>query len=366
MLETYSNATIINSHMESNEAADNGGAIYLRRRCKLKIIHSTLLFNKANTTGGSILAQHSQAIVESCTFVKGSAIYGGAISAENVADIVIQASLFHNCTASYGGSISVDSESILRIEHSNMSHNLALSNGGGAHINQNSLFFARNVTISDAKSVLGAGIYVSDASKLDLKMVYLLRNTVKKSGAAIFCRQSKIIVEEGHLVDNYAKIHGGGVFGHGCHAIFDHSKLVNNTGSDNGGGIHFDTSIAEVYNTEGANNNAEKIGYFAVITLNSMFYSNHVYLSTNGGNSIAILKSSKAKMKSTYLSNTNDYCPILAKANSDVHVDPIYFTDSHSFNATNTENAVCVDESSNSNGTFKGFFWVFLFHDKIF
>ena len=113
-------------------------------------------------------------------------------------------------------------------------------------------------------------------------------------------------------------------------------------------------SIVEIHNTEGANNTAGRIGNFAVVTMNSIFQSNYLYLYTSGENSIAILDSSNAEMTHTFLSNPNDYCPIVVETDSNIQVDSIYSTDSHSFNLTNSKNVVCTDESSNSNGNFQG------------
>ena len=75
MLETYSNTTIVNCTFIQNKATDNGGAIYCRRR-------SQLLINDSWNSGGSILVQHSLAIIS-----------GGAIHSDSS---IIDT---HNCKA---------------------------------------------------------------------------------------------------------------------------------------------------------------------------------------------------------------------------------------------------------------------------
>ena len=128
MLETYSKATLDTCFFESNEAANDGGAIFVQIVSFIKLGNSILKLNKAKYSGGSILVQHSNAIIESCTFSNESVVYGygGAIIAENFGNISIQASSFHNCMAFYGGSISVSSKSVLKIENSNLTDSLAI------------------------------------------------------------------------------------------------------------------------------------------------------------------------------------------------------------------------------------------------
>ena len=63
MLETYSNATITYCCFNKNQASDDGGAVYCRRRSQLIIRDSYLQANNAWNNGGAILVQHSLAII---------------------------------------------------------------------------------------------------------------------------------------------------------------------------------------------------------------------------------------------------------------------------------------------------------------
>ena len=79
MLQTYSNGKIQRCHFVSNQASDNGGAIYISRRSTLNVDNSTFTANKARNIGGSLLVQHSQVHIEKCQFYQDSVsqAYGG-------------------------------------------------------------------------------------------------------------------------------------------------------------------------------------------------------------------------------------------------------------------------------------------------
>ena len=78
--------------------------------------------------------------------------YGGAISAENVANVTVEESFFDKCKASYGGSISVGTESILKLDHSKFAGSYAIKKGGGIHIFQYSFAAIQSTNVTDGKS----------------------------------------------------------------------------------------------------------------------------------------------------------------------------------------------------------------------
>ena len=359
MLETYSEATLDTCFFDGNKAADNGGAIYIKIRSKIMLKDSTLKLNKAKNSGGSLLISHSQAIIESCTFSNDSAIlgYGGAISLENVANVTVQESSFDSCKASYGGSVSVKSESILKLEYSNLADSFAINAGGDLFVFQNSFVTGQNTTITGGKSTSGGGFYVEESSEIDLNIFNFLGNSVNKSGGAIFCKNGQVTLEEGTLLHNYAKEEGGAIFGDNCHIVFDYIKIVNNTTSRNGGGMYCKASVVEIHNSEAVNNSARYSGNFGVIKMNSKFRSNYLHLHKAQGNCFVILSSSEAELKHTYLPNWEYYCTFVAEINSQILLDSVYYTDLTTripILSGNNQNSICTDYTSNAKGIFKG------------
>ena len=198
MLETYSNATIANCTFIKNKATDNGGAIYCRRRSQLIIRHSHLQANNAWSSGGSILVQHSLAIITFSTFEDDISImgYGGSISVERVGDVTIDNCQFINCTAPNGGSVSVRAESVLIAKENLFDQSFSNSCGGGLYISK-SVLRGFNVILRNSGSDLGGGIFVSDLSEITIKEFRLEINKAEKSGGTVYCKQSEIIFEEG-------------------------------------------------------------------------------------------------------------------------------------------------------------------------
>ena len=356
MLKIYSQATLETCYFEGNEAADSGGAIFVKIVSFIKLTDSTFRLNTARKSGGSIRVQHSMAIIESCSFSNESVVYGlgGAIIAENFANVTIQASLFYNCIVLFAGLISVAVKSVLNIGKSNFTESLARE-GGTFHIFQNSFVTGHDITVADGKSNLGAGFHVQDSSRLNLKLFNMMRNAVSDYGGAVYCKQSQVIFENGILLDNYAKLDGGSVFGKTCKATFDYCKFVNNNALGNGGGIYFTASSVEIHNSEGGNNIAGN-GSFGFITMKSKFQSNNLQLPNAERNCIWIYNDSVAEMKHTNLSNLNGYCPIVARKNCQILVDYYLTNDTRRrlLDSNNTESVLCTDDTSSENGTFGG------------
>ena len=116
MLQKYSKGIIQRCQFLSNEATDDGGAIYASRRSNLNVDSSTFTANKARNSGGSILVQHSQVHIEKCQFQHDSVleVYGGSIAGETVGNITIKETTFHQCEAPSGGCCALVAESVMK------------------------------------------------------------------------------------------------------------------------------------------------------------------------------------------------------------------------------------------------------------
>ena len=171
MAQTYSNVTINSCHFTSNQASSDGGAVYIKRRCFVKINNSSFQSNQTKNSGGSILVQHSKGQIESCIFDSDSAIigHGGSLCIENVGNVTIIETSFSNCMAFLGGCVATKTESILIVHYSSIYDSFSNNSGGGLLVSDKSLLDATNLTISGSHSTFGAGITVSDSSRINLR-----------------------------------------------------------------------------------------------------------------------------------------------------------------------------------------------------
>ena len=219
-----------------------------------------------------------------------------------------------------------------------------------------------HIIFVDGKSTFGASFHAQNSSKLNIKLLNIFSNAVNEYGGAIYCKQSQVTFEYAILLNNYAELEGGGIFGEACSATFDHCKFVNNTALANGGGMYFTASSVEIHNSE-VDSNIAKIGNFGLITRNSKFQSNYLYLPEAKPNWISIFNNSVAEMKHTYLSNLNSYCSIIARQSSQIFVDSVYLTNDNytrtPLDSDKTEVVVCTDDTSSANEKFGGNFIFF-------
>ena len=146
--------------------------------------------------------------------------------------------------------------------------------------------------------------------------------------------------------------------------VFDQIQVTNNTARNEGGGMYFTTSTVEIHNCEAVNNSVKFTYYvefsnFGLITRESKFQSTYLHLPDAERSCIVIDSDSVAEMQHTYLPNLASNCTFVARNNSQILVDSIYYTDlnyirkTHLFSGSN-ENILCTDDTSNAQRIFDG------------
>ena len=315
MVETYSNVTITDCSFTKNQASDDGGAIYCRRRSQLIIRDSYLQANNAWNNGGAILVQHSLAIISFSTFKNDISImgHGGSIAAEHVGNVTIDNCSFINCTAANGGSVSVKTESFIIANKSLFDNSFSNSSGGSLYISK-SILRNFNLVIKSSQSDLGGGIFVSDSSEITMKEFHLIRNKAEKSGGTVYC--SEIIFEEGKVELSDANLAGGAVFSEHCQVTFDSVTFANNTAGISGGAIHSESSTVDIHNCKAEDNVAGGKGKFAMISSKSKFKTNYLTLIDVKRNAVVITNSSSAELRHVHLADGGYYCCITALRDS--------------------------------------------------
>ena len=316
--------------------------------------------------------QHSKSEIKSCTFELESVTYGqgGSICIENVGNVTILESTFFNCKAFDGGSIAVKTESILLMQCTSVYQSYANNTGGGLFVTHNSLFDGTNVTISRGKSKFGAGISVSDTSRINLRMIQFSLNNVSQSGGGISCEQSQIVLDEGNNDKNYAYDYGGGLTAKQCYLTIDNITFSENNALKHGGALYFKSSVTHIHNTKGKRNTAGDKGGFILITGASNLISNYLTLEENlahfTGNDIVVANHSIAEMTHTKISMffKINHCSIVVIEESLIHLTYVYST-----NSTWIEDEmkqVCADSSSKTLDTPAGLYCFSIFPVNMF
>ena len=352
MLQTYSNGTIERCHFVSNEASDDGGAIYVSRRSILNVASSTFTANKARNSGGSILVQHSQVHIEKCQFHKESVseAYGGSIAVQTVGDITVKETTFRQCEAPLGGSYALVAESVIKIENSVLSQSFSSSSGGGIMLDYKSVLTARNLTIKNGKSTKGGGIAIADSSEVSAEGIYMSENRASESGGGVYCEESSFVLNAGNIIHNDAEKNGGGIYLELCCGVFDDITFIGNTALLRGAAICGESSSIELFNSEIKVNNVSKTEGMTTASYHSQLWSKNLKLHFMGpyGNFsdiIQVMNHSEGEMHHTQIQmdNASIYCPITVTLESHLALTSLYLD---YVNMTTVEDKVNVNGSS--------------------
>ena len=327
----------------SNQASDDGGAIYIKRRSTVEINKCHFKFNRAADSGGSVAVQTSDMVIESSVFENESVLsgYGGSVCVLDIGNVTIEHSTFLACRSHYkGGAISVMSESVLKIEHSTISESLANISAGGLYVNHMSHLVASDVSVQGSTSASGSGIY---------------------------CSTSKMMLTSGNVTQNNASSNGGGVYLDNCEAMLDYIKFTENKALRHGGGIFATSSSLDIHNSLGRGNIAGHTGGFVMVTVMSKLTSKFLTLRDNKaahtGGSIAVFKNSYATLDQVYFVDIrkklchvavvrSSCLTIIARYHSNNSTNDSYnLNDSVTPNGTSSREGVCVDSSSLLSGS---------------
>ena len=351
VLQTYSNGTIQRCHFESNEATDDGGAIYVSRRSILNVNNTTFTANKARNSGGSILVQHSQVHIEKCQFQHDSVMeaYGGSIAGETVGNIAIKETTFHQCEAPSGGSCALVAESVMNINNSVLSQSVS-SSGGGIILDYKSILTAQNLTIKNSKSTKGGGITIADSSKVNAERISLSGNKASDSGGGVYCEESSFVLDAGNVMNNNAEKNGGGIYLKLCHGVFDDISFIGNTAFSCGCVMCGESSSIELFNSETKVHGFSEAEGIITVSDHSKLWSQNLKMSFLGPDGyfseiIRVMNHSEGEIYHTQiqLDNASIYCPITVTLQSRLALTSLYLDYA---NMTTIEDEVNVNDSS--------------------
>ena len=227
-----SSIRIDNSSFTENSAQDKGGAIDARSNSSVMILCSYFTNNTAKKSGGVLyLEEQSNAIVGNSIFQQNKADHhGGVIAAFTMSEVSIAESAFSYNTAEMGAvltaaqrsSISFDSflfscsdESRVIANGAIQIHNNTAVYGGGVYVSKSNLYFGIETNISHNRAITdGGGIYAVLCSFITIDSpIYFDNNQANGgSGGGISAANSSVIIGSTvHFESNQATHGGGGV-----------------------------------------------------------------------------------------------------------------------------------------------------------
>jgi hypothetical protein len=212
----------------------------------IELVLDSITFSNGKTQndGGCISLSNSfirKLTISNSFFWNCSAIgYGGAIFANNVAELSIEHSIFiHNRAQEGGGTIASRSSTKITVHMCDFMDSSCDGNGGailadGEADIRNSTFFA------NAARECGGALYIANHRGLILYSEFL-ENTAKNGGAIYLNPPTMSIFQGVRVAKNYAEQNGGGLFVTGSprdpSVLFVHtSDFIRNEASHFGGG----------------------------------------------------------------------------------------------------------------------------------
>ena len=153
--------TITNSILSSNNAFNDGGAIY-SNNCNLAIHNSTLSGNSAGDDSGAIYSNLGNLAIHNSTLSGNSADdNGGGILVRNSTMDINNSTLSSNDAGDSGGAIYGSGTSIVNLNNITVSENSASDDGGG-------LLFPPTVTATLTNSIISGNTANGDGSEIRL------------------------------------------------------------------------------------------------------------------------------------------------------------------------------------------------------
>lgn len=222
------------SDVSRNEAALQGGGLYLDTGSDLLLVESTFHKNQVteeSSDGGAIYAIETPVVSIYNHFLGNSAErYGGAIH-HAYEDLQLVDTRFESNVAALGGALSVSNGRQLEIEGGQFSGNAVRAvtgKGGALYVNALQAGRIENSSFASNTAYSGAGLYETGVVTLDL-LNSTFRTNMATYGGALYTH-SPLLLDQVTLSGNIAN-HGAGVYHNGGSTLqVDLSTVAYNTG----------------------------------------------------------------------------------------------------------------------------------------
>lgn len=220
-----------------------GGAIWSALNTNLTIKNSVFIGNTAIESGGGAITTESNALIIDTIFENNNANYGGgAIFVGIQSNMTVKGCIFtrNNADTLYGGgAIYNDILSTLNVENSIFTNNNA--NVGGAIANQGTMN-AKKGTFTSNTAGWGGAIFNNNPGTLTVNDSIFTDNIASPSGGAINDEFGTVIVNNSTFINNMAT-YGGAICSHLGTLTVNNSTFKSNQAGSLGGAITNDGTL---------------------------------------------------------------------------------------------------------------------------
>ena len=243
IITSHSNVEISQSSFVSNEA-EIGGAVYADKASILHIFNSTFTNNNATDYGGSVFADNSSVTVENSDFENNVAEDGGVIYSIH-GNISAVAAGFHGNTAKWGAVLSIRYSNV-SMEASNLTDNSA--NSSGILNSYRSTIHLRGTEFYNNTAKWGAALYSAGSDSIITINESVFSHNIAKKKGIVYSDQGTITIEASEFCNNSAD-QGGALHSYNSSITMIMSNFQRNS-AGNGGVLYSKVSNITVSECE--------------------------------------------------------------------------------------------------------------------
>ena len=182
----------------------SNGEYYLNQRYT-----SSSLSSKSSRDFGGAIYSTSQTNINNCTFINNTGEYGGAIYIENAKLDIRNSKFIENQAYNYGGAISGENNAEIIIKNTSFNGCFSQNDAGGAIYLKSSSLTGDCLNITSCHALFGGAI-TSLKSTLKLTNSYFESNNAEYAGASVYYMYGTLSLENGNNTYNSSDIYTPG------------------------------------------------------------------------------------------------------------------------------------------------------------
>ena len=256
----YSAAVIIKSVQQSNISSCS----FHNSRNENEYDHDGYEHDYCFGNGGALCVETSTLNLTRNTFLKNSALTGGALYVKDSSNLILSMNTFQNNSAQHGGALNVV-QSRLNLTRNTFQNNSAAAMGGAIKIQESSFLTLIGATFQQNTAGYGGGaLSIRSYSTLILIGTTFQRNSAEYGGAVYIMQASKSTITGSTFEYNHGKVQGGALFvTESCSLNLTGNTFQNNFATELGGNIYIVGSSMIITNNNFTRGSAEVGGIIA-------------------------------------------------------------------------------------------------------